>query len=168
MYALRYQLPFLVPYLLLAAGGVRSFRRDWLRRGAIALLVLTQVVGIYLNVRELQNPDWRGVADYVLQRAQTEDVVMFSPGWNVKPFDYYAQGAVEVYGSTPVPLPAGDLDSVLEAPLENHSRLWLIHEPGHYTDPDGRLEQALDARFPRLDSKEFRGVGRMVLYRVGG
>ena len=134
----------------------------------IALLVLTQAAGICVNVREPQNPDWRGTADYVLQRAQTEDVVVFSPGWNVKPFDYYAQEAVDVYGSTPVPLPTGDLDTVLEAPLEDHSRLWLIHEPDHYTDPDGRLEAALDARFPRLDTMEFRGVGRLVLYQVGG
>lgn len=167
MYALRYLLPFLPPYLLLVARGAISIRGGWVRGVVIALLVLTQVVGVCINASEEQNPDWRGVAEYVVTRARPGDVVMFSPGWNVKPFDYYAQGAVDVYGDTPVPVPEEEIDEVLEEPLRDHGRLWLIHEPGHYTDPEGQLEEALDARFARLDSGEFRGVGSIVLYEIG-
>lgn len=166
MYAMRYLLPFLPAYLLLVARGAAAVRWPWARWGLVVLLVLTQAVGVHIIVREAQNPDWRGVAAYVLERAEPGDVVMFSPGWDIKPFDYYAQGAVEVYGDTPVPLPEVGLERVLMEPLADHDRLWLIYEPGHYTDPEGRLEQELNALYPCLDAQEYRGVGRVVLYQI--
>jgi len=166
MYAARYLLPFLPAYLLLVARGATLVRRTWVRWGLVGLLALSQALGAFINIRESQNPDWRGLASYVVERAKPGDVVMFSPGWNVKPFDYYAQGAVDVYGDAPVPLPQGSLAEVLAKPLAGHERLWLIYEPGHYTDPNGRLVAALDALYPRLDARgwDYRGAGRVILY----
>jgi len=166
MYAMRYLLPFLPAFLLLVVRGATTVPWLWVRWGLVVLLALTQAVGVFINVREAQNPDWRGTAAYVVERAEPGDVVMFSPGWNVKPFDYYAQGAVDVYGDAPVPLPEEGLATVLAEPLAGHRRLWLIHEPGHYTDPEGRLEQELDALYSRLDVREYHGVGRVVLYQI--
>ena len=166
MYAVRYLIPFLPAYLLLVARGAMAVRWSLVRGGLVTVLVLAQAAGVFLNVREVQNPDWRGVTAHIVERAEPGDVVMFSPGWNVKPFDYYSQGAVEVYGNTPVPLPEEGLAGVLAEPLADHRRLWLVHEPGHYTDPKGRLEAELDALYPRLDAREYRGVGRVVLYQI--
>lgn len=166
MYAMRYLLPFLPAFLLLVARGATVVRWPWVRWGLVVLLALTQAVGVFINVREAQNPDWRSTAAYVVERSESGDVVMFSPGWNVKPFDYYAQGVVDVYGDAPVPLPEEGLEEVLAEPLAGHRRLWLIHEPGHYTDPEGLLEQELDSLYSRLGAWEYRGVGRVVLYQI--
>lgn len=163
---MRYLLPFLPAFLLLVARGATTVRWPRVRWGLVVLLALTQVVGVFINMREAQNPDWRSTAAYVVERAESGDVVLFSPGWMVKPFDYYAQGAVDVYGDIPMPLPEGRLEEVLAEPLAGHSRLWLIHEPGHYTDPEGLLEQELDSRYSRLDAWEYRGIGRVVLYQI--
>jgi len=166
MYAMRYLLPFLPAFLLLVVRGTMAVRWPRVRWGLVVLLALTQIVGVFINVREAQNPDWRSTAAYVVERAEPGDVVMFSPGWNVKPFDYYAQGAVDVYGDVPVPLPEEGLEEVLAEPLAGHRRLWLIHEPGHYSDPEGLLEQELDSLYSRLDVREYRGLGRVILYQI--
>ena len=165
MYARRYLLPFLPPYLLLLAAGVRAipWPRWWV--GGAGALVGLSLVGTLLAASQPQKDDWRDLARYVLARQGPGDVVAFEPRWNYKPFDYYAQGALALDVSLPVPIPAGaDLEGILRPVLSDHDRLSLVWMPGHYADPDGLVQAYLDGRYPRLDRVEFEGVGVTSLY----
>ena len=172
LYSLRYVLPFLLPFLLLVARGVRLVAVAGGRFRVVRSLWLPLLVGllglsgfgVYVNAVEAQNPDWRGVVDYVLGRAEERDIVLFSPRWNVKPFDYYARGRLDLYDQMPVPVPEQGLDEVLWEPLGDRERAWLIWEPGHYSDPEGWLQAYMDARYERLGERGYRGIGRLLLY----
>jgi len=172
LYSLRYVLPFLLPFLLLVARGVcliatvgrRFVVARWLWFPLLIGLLALSAFGVYVNIVEAQNPDWRGVASYILERAQEGDIVLFSPGWNAKPFDYYARGRIDVYGHMPIPIPERGLEEVLREPLAGHTRAWLIWEPGHYSDPEGRLQAYMDAQYKRLEEHEYHGLGRLLLY----
>lgn len=165
MYAQRYLLPFLPPYLLLLAAGIRALpARAWRLVLAESLAVLC-LVGAGLNAYYPQKDDWRGVVRYVLQEARAQDVVVFDPLWNYKPFDYYAQGRVALYRELPVPISEkADIGSLLGEALTDYERLWLIWSPGHYADPTGRVQAYLDARYPLALRGDFGGVGRVSLY----
>ena len=172
VYSLRYVLPFLLPFLLLVARGVCLTRVlsggfgavKWLWVPLLAGLLGLSGFGVYLNAMKVQNPDWRGIVSHVVENAGEGDIVLFSPGWNVKPFEYYARGQVDVYGQMPVPVPERGLDDVLRGPLADHTRAWLIWQPGHYSDPEGRAQSHMDARYGRLDAHEYQGIGRLLLY----
>ena len=164
MYARRYLLPFLPPYLLLLAAGLRQI--SWARwRVALAgaLLVLC-LLGAGFMAYYPQNDAWRSAVAYVQAQAQPGDVVAFVPMWNYKPFDYYAQGALALYHELPVPVPDGaDMEALL-APLARYQRLWLVWTPGHYADPDGRVRAYLDGHSGRLLRGDFAGAGQVSLY----
>jgi len=172
VYSLRYVLPFLLPFLLLVARGVRLIAEAsgrlsvarWLWVPLLVGLLGLSTFGVYLNVVRAQNPDWRGVVADILAEVRDEDIVLFSPGWNIKPFDYYARGGVDAFGQMPVPIPDVGLDQVLTEPLAHHDRVWLIWQPGHYSDPEGLLQAHMDARYEQVSEREYRGVGRLLLY----
>jgi uncharacterized membrane protein len=188
MYAGRYLLPFLPPYLILLAAGCASLpqrRRDVEKREAfssaplrrcgelslrnVSLLALSAIclVGVALTAYYPQKDDWRGTAQYVLQAAQASDVVAFVPLWNYKPFDYYARGKIALFSELPVPLPEdADLDTLLGEATAGRGRLWLIWTPAHYADPRGRVQRYCDERFRLLQRAEFRGVGWVSLYEI--
>ncbi len=167
MYARRYLLPFLPPYLLLVAAGLRQI--PWLawRAAASGALVALCLLGVGFMGYYPQNDPWRSAARYVEARAQAGDVVVFVPQWNYKPFDYYARDDLPLYHELPVPLPEGADVQALLAPLAHYQRLWLVWTPGHYADRDGRVQAHLDERFARLLRGDLGGAGLISLYDLG-
>ena len=165
MYARRYLLPFLPAYLLLLAAGIRAIPWPRWQVGLAGALALLSLAGTLLASSHPQKDDWRGVVQYVMAHREPQDVVVFDPMWNYKPFDYYAQGTISLDSSIPVPLPAdADLDIILQPALSSHARLWLVWIPGHYADPGGRVQAFLDNRYPQLARAEFAGAGITSLY----
>ncbi len=169
MYAGRYLLPFLPPYLLLVAAGIRQLPWKSWRVALFCGLMAVSLVGVAIAAQRPQKEDWRSAVRYVLQEASPKDVVAFVPLWNFKPFDYYARGRLALYRELPVPLPAeADISLLLAPALADRERLWLIWSPGHYADPLGRVQEYLDGHFPRLLRGDFPGVGRISLYQTTG
>lgn len=168
LYALRYLLPFLPPYAIAEAYGASQVRQGVLRLGLVGLLLTAPMVSDYALYSHQQNPDWRSVAAYITKVATPGDVVVFDPRWNAKPFDYYAQQAVPVSLDLPIPLHESDVAPALAGVVTKYQRLWLVWDPTHYSDPQGWVRDYLDARYPRLDECEFRGVGKIILYDLRG
>jgi len=152
MYALRYLMPFMVPYYLLLAAGVVALDRRWPRWLAFGLSLAFIAPGVWYTYQTPQEHDWRIVSTYVLERAQPGDVVVFNPPWYSKPFDYYAAGRVEIFQ----PTDALDTQQACdEAPAE-HRRLWLIQPyDRHWSDPDNALYSCLAARYDQVDVSRF-------------
>jgi 4-amino-4-deoxy-L-arabinose transferase-like glycosyltransferase len=164
MYSVRYLLAFMPPYCILLAKGLVSLR--WKTAAAVLTLFLaaTLLIGDWNAWRSDQNPDWRGLTSYVLEQAQTGDVVLFSPRWNAKPFEYYSQGRIDINMDLPIPVTAATSAAVIEDISGRYQRVWLVWTRGHYSDPDGLVKQRLDQRYDVLTDQAFRGVDRLILY----
>ncbi|MBC7235764.1 MAG: glycosyltransferase family 39 protein [Chloroflexi bacterium] len=165
MYSARYMLPFLLPFLLLVARGVARLPRA-LGQVAMAALVVLGLVGVQAQVTALEKPDWRGLAQRLIERSEPGDVVLFMPGWHAKPFDYYAQGALDLYSDVPIPVPRyGEkaLAAVDEA-LVGHRRVWFVWENEHYTDPDGEVFKYLFQHCRLVENAPLERVGQVMLF----
>jgi len=170
MYSVRYLLAFLPPYCVWVAKGLGSLR--WKVASAVLILFLasTMLVGDWNVWRSDQNPDWRGLTSHVLEQARAGDVVLFSPRWNAKPFEYYSQGRVDINMDLPIPVTTAATEAVIEDIAGQYQRVWLVWTRGHYSDPDGMVKQHLDEQYHALTELDFRGVDRLILYdlRVEG
>ncbi len=166
MYADRYLLPFVPPYCILVACGLKALRWRWLQFAIVLCLTLTLLVGNWNAWRIEQREDWRWASSYILARAQPGDVVLFLPRWLAKPFDYYAQGRLELSMDLPVPVTAQAAQDVATDVAQRYKRAWLVWQRGHYSDPDGVVKQVFDSRFRLVEAVEFRAVGSLILYSL--
>ncbi|MEM4724622.1 MAG: glycosyltransferase family 39 protein [Candidatus Hadarchaeum sp.] len=166
MYALRYLSPFLPPYYLFVAYGIRAVKWSWIRVAVILSLVLILLVGNWNAWHTEQRDDWRGIAAYVLAQAQPGDVVLFSPRWNAKPFDYYARGRMAINMDLPIPVTIQAAKDVVSDISQHHTRVWLIWQHGHYSDPEGGVKQVLDQQFHLVEMRRFREMLDVLLYEV--
>ncbi len=168
MYAGRYLLPFLPPYLLLLGCGVAQLPWKGVRLLMLAGLMAVSLVGVGLAASQLQKDDWRGLAAWIAAAAQPGDVVLCEPVWNYKPFEYYADGRVTAYHDWPISIAAhDDLGALLQPVVTGRTRLWLIWTPKHYSDPEGILQTYLDDRHNLLVRREMPGIGLISLYALG-
>jgi len=164
MYTIRYLLPFLPPYCILVAAGIETLEWKWVRVGVTLFLTGVLFIGDWNARHTERHPDWRGLSSYVLEQAGAGDVVLFSPRWNVKPFDYYVQGRVEINMDLPIPVTGDAAQRVVADVARRYERVWLVWERGHYSDPEGVVKQMLDERFRFVDEQAFRGTGELRLY----
>lgn len=164
MYTERYLLPFVPPYCIVVACGLKAVKWHWLRLAIVLCLTLTLLVGNWNAWRIEQREDWRWASSYVLARAQPGDVVLFLPRWLAKPFDYYARGRLVLSMDLPVPVTAQAARDVAADIAQRYKRAWLVWQSGHYSDPDGVVKQVLDSRFRLVEAVEFRSLGSLILY----
>jgi len=164
MYTIRYLLPFLPAYCILVAAGIDGLGWNGARFVVTLALVGVLLLGDWSAWRTEQNPDWRGLSFHILEQAQTGDVVLFSPRWNVKPFEYYARGRVEINMDLPIPVTEDAARRVVVDVARRHERVWLVWERGHYSDPGGIVKQMLDGQFVVVEEQAFRGTGDLRLY----
>ncbi len=167
LYSLRYLLPFLPPYYILVARGLGILKNRWVWLLVLGALVAVGLVGIVGSATHAQQPDWRGLTSYVLVNGTPADVVVFVPGWNSKPFEYYARGRVSLVADTPIPIESEDVPALVAGAAHGHARLWLVWAEGHYADPQGLVRGYLDRTYPVLDSRRFRDNVTLSLYDVG-
>jgi mannosyltransferase len=168
MYSDRYLLPFVPPYCILVAFGIKALKWPWLRWAVVLCLTVTLLVGNWNAWRIAQREDWRWASSYVLAQAQPGDVVLFLPRWLAKPFDYYARGRLTLSMDLPVPVTMQAAQDVATDIAQHYQRAWLVWQRGHYSDPTGLVEQVLDSRFELVEEVPFRGVGSIFLYNLQG
>lgn len=152
MYSARYMLPFLIPFLLLVARGIRGV--PWAVVRGILLIILLAVMGlgVFSQAEMMDKPDWRGLAARLIENSQEGDLILFMPGWQAKPFDYYAQGRLSLCSDIPIPIDQyreEALAAVKEA-IGVHPRIWFVWEAEHYTDSDSLVYGYLRDRCPQI------------------
>ncbi len=164
LFATRYLLPFLPPFLLLIAYGIASLPRASIR---YSLALLATVIPLSISVQMQatpQNVNWRQLAADLLAQSTPNDIVLFDPGWYSKPFNYYARGQIPVVDSLPVPIDPATLDDQLSTALRHHNRVWFIWRIGHYSDPEGAVQRYLDRHYPLVESRTVPDFGLVRLY----
>ncbi len=163
----RYLLPFLPPFLIVAGRGTMALPRWRWRLLALALVLVGPLWATAEQVRHLENPDWRGLAEEIAAAAQPGDVIILMPGWNAKPLDYYLRGRVAIGEYVPEPMDAAQAEEArqtVQRTIAPYRRAWLLWAKGHYTDPNGIVAAYLDGRARRLESRSVPGVGELILY----
>lgn len=166
LYSERYLQTFLPGYLLLAAAGIGALPRAWLRGVAAAVLAAALAFGLWRMAWVLQTEDWRSTAAYVSERAVEGDVAVFYPGWNEKPFGYYATAELPAWTWFKVPLPPDEVESSVRPGVEGYRRAWLVWSVGHYGDPNGLVKRYMDEHYTRVDEQRFRGSIGVALYNL--
>jgi len=164
MYTVRYLLPFLPAYCIFVAQGVHNLPWSWARTIVVVLLASILLVGDYGAWRTARNADWRGASAFVLGQAQPGDVVLFSPRWDEKPFEYYARQCMPINMDLPIPVTDKAAQQVVADLSQHYQRVWLFWERGHYSDPVGLAKLALDDRATPVEAWDFHGIHSLFLY----
>ena len=132
-YADRY-LSFIIPglALLLAVGLSRLTQLHW-RMGLLGGLIIASGYGFSATQLDpaFQKDNWRGVASYISQNEQPQDVILLYTTHIKFAFDYYYQGYAP---SKPLSL---NLESFkIESLTAGHRRVWVVYpytrRPTHY------------------------------------
>lgn len=164
MYTVRYLLPFLPAYCILVAQGAHNLPWHWARTFAVVSLTAILLVGDYGAWRTARNADWRDASALVLGQAQPGDVVLFSPRWDEKPFEYYARQRMPINMDLPIPVTDRAAQQVVADLSRQFRRVWLFWERGHYSDPDGLAKLTLDDRARPVGMWDFQGIHSLFLY----
>ncbi len=164
MFSSRYMLPFLTPFVLLVAWGLRKVPSRLIQALILLGLVGVMAVGIVAQVRMPDKPDWRTWSAKIVAEAQPGDLILFIPGWHAKPFDYYARGAVPYYEEVPVPVEHDLTLPSVEGAIKGYKRVWLVWETDHYTDPDGMVYGYLREHLRPISEARMPLLGRIFLF----
>jgi mannosyltransferase len=176
IYIDRFLLVALPPYLILVAYGLLRIRHVIARRGLI--LALTLAVSFSLS-RIYFDPiyakeDWRGLAGYIQQKSQSNDVIFLVTLEGTLPFNYYYRGPLER-----VPMSVNRFIAPLDEITQEHDRIWLVHpyphDTTHFVAKPGPLDLYGGETAPQIRSwlmahrpdiveeRDFSGL-RLILY----
>jgi len=168
MYTVRYLLVFLPGYCLLVAAGLNRLPLGSARWVVVGLLAAGLCFGNVAAWQTLQNPDWRSLAAQVALAAEPGDVVLFSPRWNIKPFEYYSRGSIALNMELPIPVTQDAADRVAGDIAQRYDRVWLVWEEEHYSDPEGLASRALSRVAEVAGDWRYPGINRVTLYSIVG
>lgn len=176
IYIDRFLLVALPPYLILVAYGLLRIENTPARRGLI--LALTLAVSLSLS-RIYSDPiyakeDWRGLAGYIQQKSQSNDVIFLETLEGTLPFNYYYGGQLER-----VPMLANRTIAPLDEITQEHDRIWLVypypHDTTHFVAKPGPLDLYGEETEPTIrrwlvahrrdivEERDFSGL-RLILY----
>jgi len=170
MYSARYMLPFLIPFLLIVARGLRKVPWVAPRAALLVALLVVMGVGVAAQARTMDKPDWRSWSAKLVQMAREDDLLLFVPGWHIKPFDYYAQGKLHRFGGVPLPVDRHREQAlkVVEEAIAGYPRVWLIWETPHYTDRDAVVYHYLREHCRQVAEMQMPLMGRIILFENSG
>ncbi len=174
----RYLIMALPLYLLLAAAGLRGLEaRIW----PLALILCAALIAYaWMPLRDInrsnlsQKEDWRPAYQYVVQRAEPNDLLLIHPGYLITTYDYYAE-----LDPSLKKLKAGTIPSFNVKGFDAHQmagwvrretpgqRIWLIQNPDRVPgeDPNHALQRWLESAGPPQYQHVFNGVD-VALYKL--
>jgi len=153
LFAHRFLIICLPPFVLLVTRGLTSLRTQWVIPVFVVLCGIT--VGVsYTQPRE----DWRGATRYVLAHAQRGDAIYFFQPYGKMPFEYYVQHS---HGE----IHPASLTRDAITPSSGYGRLWVVLYPAVKPDASTLGVQAgFAAQYPLLEeADQFRAV-RLLLF----
>jgi mannosyltransferase len=155
-YGIRRQMLIFFPYFLLAgAWSLMDLRhRNWWAGGLVAITLPFLVA----NLAVTEQQDWRSVAAFMAEQAQSQDVILSSASYTVECLDYYYHGAVERAGVV-----ASNVPGWLSKLTKGRARVWLVLCDDMDTDPGGTIPDWLGIRRSMIGQYSFPGI-RVRLY----
>jgi hypothetical protein len=165
VYVIRYVLPSL-PFFLLLAAGLCELRPNLMRPG-FALLLTANVFGTLEYYRVPTKPDWRSVAQYLIMEVQAGDKLAVIPGgeWYTLKYNLARLGS-SGWSSTLV-FPNCGAENVYQCAVAGPavvssgpitSRLWTIEINDAPDYSDRPIVEHLSRRYPFSCHREFRDI----------
>ncbi len=178
VYHEKYLLYILPPLLILIAWAIVRCGRRNLRLAALVALILVTGRALFVFYTAPVGEQWREAVAYVRPRYQAGDLVIFSPGYYMRPFTYYFYGAFpsdtrEVAHAEVVvlsdgefrPLPvAGDGVPQLGGVSSPASRIWFL---SGYSPPDENLRTWLERSMESREEADYLGARVQLLVATG-
>jgi hypothetical protein len=154
----RFLIICLPAWLLANAAGACALRQRRMRVLAIAgvcLLSLTSTVISYTRVRE----DWRGVANYLIAHASSQDRVVYYQGVGNFAAESYRDWLPGGTSNRPTAVEVSSQSNDWLAKLADARRVWLVEYPANINDGTSRsVEAELHSRYTVVAGQSFRAV----------
>jgi mannosyltransferase len=154
----RFLIICLPSWLLVCAVGTMALRERRLRMWAIAgtcLLSLVSTAISYSRARE----DWRGVANYLIDNASAQDVVLYYRGVGNFAAESYRNWLPGGNANRPRAIEIIVGSGNWREQIAGARRVWLVEYPDHMEDVTARtLEAELHSRYSAVASNSFRAV----------
>lgn len=96
LFVIRYTIPASIGFYLLVARGASGIASRPVRYVVVAVLVVGALAPLPTYYADDQREQWREAAAFVGAEADADDVVIVTPGWNWRPFEYYYRGDATV------------------------------------------------------------------------
>lgn len=163
VYWTRYTIPASIGFVLLVANGVTNVDSKHIRRGLVAIVVVSSLftAGVYHSQSSVE--DWGGQAACLNAGAEEDDLVVYQPAWIQPRLDYYE---VDDFEKRTVP----QADSVTDQELErlqnatqSRDEVWLLrYHPGGEPQTDDAVFTALNTTY---DERAAAHDGAFSVYR---
>jgi mannosyltransferase len=154
----RFLIICLPAWLLACAVGACSLRPRPLRLWAIAgvcVLSLVSTVMSYSRMRE----DWRGVVNYLIDNARSQDVVLYYQPVGNCAAESYRDWLPGGGANRPTALGVSAQASDWRAKIASARRVWLVEYPSNLSDDTSRaLETEMHSRYSAVAVQPFRAI----------
>lgn len=154
----RFLIICLPAWLLAVAVGMREMSQIRWRPPMIvgvSALSLVSTALSYSRVRE----DWRGVANFLIDNARSQDAVVYYGGVGNFAAESYRDWLPGGAGNRPKPVEVGAPGTDWRAKTSGAPRVWLVEYPANISDDTSRaVEAELHSRYTQAASKGFRAV----------
>jgi 4-amino-4-deoxy-L-arabinose transferase-like glycosyltransferase len=124
-WVLRYIFPFLPPYCILVARGIRSMPSR-LRVAAIGMVLLLTAWPIANTYRYEQKENWRAATQYIAAQEQSGDVIVLVDEDIWLPFEHYYRGSTRRLGISRAVDDRDLLAARVGMIAPGYQRLWLV------------------------------------------
>jgi uncharacterized membrane protein len=145
-------------FYLLVAAGIRKIGHKCLKLVIIGAVIIGSLAGVWGSHSTVNKQQWRGIANFIGEKAKKGDLLLFNAGFNELPFDYYSKRTDLI--KKPFPEDASDVDEhnikELEPTVKGYNRVWVIL--AHSGDFNGRIKKILSQSYNLSYSKEYESI----------
>ena len=163
MFVLRYMVPFMPAFALLAGRGFGRMRHAVPRWGLTALYLAGVAAALVVVHSGMHKEDWRGAANFLASRAEPGAVVFLVDEDINIPFEFYYRQPAELHPVWRGHTSDEDLSTRVDEVAANAQEFWLVVS---HTDNDS-LEQYLRRFASVAERHEFRAIS-VIRFRHGG
>lgn len=165
-----FRFTYVIPaFYLIVSWGAGQFK-NFVKKVLILSILFVNVVGwmIYTSEPYQQREQWRQAVDFVENKAEKNDVVIFEFSKPFAPYKWYSKGEVEAVGGTDSI--SANKDKTLQKTkkaVENKKGIYYFEYLRDLSDPDRFVEKAIDESGFKVENiyDFFPGIGQITYFK---
>ena len=168
----RYLIMALPPLFVLIASLLYSQQTRILQFLRV-FIIIAMIIGLFIqttNPNTFVKEDYRGVINYIISKANKNDIVAISTPFIIYPFDYYYNGSSKLTTipewnrKTTIPKFSEDgLNTQLTTLSKDYTNLYLVlsYDQGY----EKNVKSIIDSRLTEVDQKKFPPNIKLIVYK---
>ena len=153
-----------------AVRAAPGYRVRWALAALVTLLIVAySTFSLYNYYSYFHKEEWSKAADYIAERVEDDELILFNATWVQLPFEsYFREYGIDAnFRGLPVdlfdrgilePKMAEEDVPTLHALMTGEPRVWLVYSHDWYTDPDHIILRELGDNWNMTDHQEFVGL----------